>query len=106
MTETLVVDNGSGDIKAGFSGEGDPRAIFPCIVGRPKNASLLNSVCGKDEFIGDEALQKKGILKITNPITHGSVKYWDDMEKIWNHTFYVELRVSPDEHPVLLTEAP
>jgi len=45
-------------------------------------------------------------LKITYPIEHGVVKDWDDMEKIWNHTFYVELRVSPDEHPVMLTEAP
>jgi actin, other eukaryote len=104
--QVCVIDNGSGVVKAGFSGEDAPRAIFPSIIGRPKNPGVIIGVEAKDEYIGDEAQQKRGVLKISYPIEHGIVKDWDDMEKIWNHTFYVELRVSPDEHPVLLTEAP
>lgn len=103
---TCVIDNGSGVVKAGFSGEDAPRAIFPSILGRPKNPGVIIGVEAKDEYIGDEAQQKRGVLKISYPIAHGIINDWDDMEKIWNHTFYVELRVSPDEHPVLLTEAP
>ena len=45
-------------------------------------------------------------MKLTNPIERGIVTNWDDMESLWYHTFYNELRVPPEEHPVLLTEVP
>ena len=104
--QAIVCDNGSGMVKAGFAGDDAPRSVFPSIVGRPKQEQAMLGAAKKDYYIGDDAQAKRGILLIRYPIEHGIVTAWDDMEKIWHHTFFNELRVAPEEHPVLLTEAP
>lgn len=100
-----VIDNGTGYMKAGFSGEEAPKAVFPTLIGIPKKNALLGSET-KNRLIGQEALEKLAIQDIHYPIKKGEIVDWSDMEKIWHHTFYNELRIAPEDHVVLLTDPP
>ena len=102
----IIIDNGTGYCKAGFSGEEGPRAVFPACVGYPKYASGMVGGDKNEFFVGADAEAKRGVLKLKYPIEHGVVNDWDNMEKIWGHVFTNELRVAPEEHNVMLTEAP
>jgi actin len=101
----LVIDNGSYTMKVGFAGDDAPRSTFPTVVGRQRPGHM-KEMCQPDAWVGDEAQSKRGILNLIYPIERGIVNNWDEMERTWHHTFYKELRVAPEEHPVLLTEPP
>ncbi|EAT43990.1 AAEL004646-PA [Aedes aegypti] len=77
----VVIDNGSGWIKAGLAGEDEPSAVFPTFVAE-----------------NDEGHR--------NPVRLGTIIDWDGMEKVWQATFRDRLNVAPEEHPVLLTDVP
>jgi len=96
-TSSVVIDSGSGMVKAGFAGDDTPRSVFPSVVGFDKE---------RNSFVGDYANAKRKQLDLVYPIQRGFVTDWDAMEKLWQYTFERELRVSPSASPVLLTEAP
>ena len=104
----VVLDCGTGMIKAGFAGDDTPISVFPTVVGHPKHSPTpmvaTENTC--DYFVGSEAQWNRGMLDLKSPIQHGIVVDWDDMEKIWDHVFYKELKVSPENQHVLLTEPP
>merc|ERR1712033_44107 len=45
-------------------------------------------------------------MTLKYPVEHGIITNWDEMEAIWSHCFNDELRVAPEESPVMLTEPP
>ncbi|KAF2138556.1 uncharacterized protein K452DRAFT_301090 [Aplosporella prunicola CBS 121167] len=106
LNAPIVLDNGSGTIRAGFAGQDLPKCFFPSYVGRPKHVRALAGALEGDVFIGQRAQDLRGLLKINYPLEHGIVTDWDDMERIWQYVYTEELKTVSEDHPVLLTEPP
>eukprot|EP01041_Mallomonas_annulata_P004413 gene4413-8785_t len=107
--QPVVIDNGTGVLKAGFAGADKPRVVFRSYVGRTKHLRMMpgGALEGSDTFIGSKADEHRGALRLSYPMEHGVVKNWSDMERIWSHVYSRDnLNVASEEHAVLLTEAP
>ena len=96
---SVVIDNGSENLRAGFGGDDAPRRTFPTIAARTR---MRNS----PTLIGAKAVAFRGTFTQYYPIKQGIITKWDDMQKIWHHTFNNQLRIKPEEHSLLLTEPP
>ncbi|KAK1170178.1 hypothetical protein AOXY_G6968 [Acipenser oxyrinchus oxyrinchus] len=101
----IVLDTGSSLMKAGFADQDLPTTIFPTVIGWPKYKEVMNGRFEREAYIGHDAQHMRGVLSLKYPMQHGIIQNWDEIEKIWHHTFHHQLCVDPEEHPVLLTEA-
>lgn len=109
----LVVDNGTGFVKVGFAGSNFPEHVFPSIIGRPilrAEERLTTASQISDIMMGDEAAAHRTYLQITQPMEHGIVKNWEDMQLLWNYTFFDKLKMDAERdvhgRKILLTEPP
>lgn len=71
--EPVVIDNGSGLLKAGFADDDAPKHVFPTVIGKPKSPGVLVGMDQKDHYIGEEALSKRNVLILDEPIQQGVI---------------------------------
>ena len=106
QVQPLVIENGSFLFKAGFAGDDAIRAVFPPVYGQVCSSSAIPKMNEKPWRVADEALSQASRLRLYNVIERGKVLDWFHLECLWRHTFETELRVVPEEQPVLLIESP
>lgn len=105
-TPAIVLDNGSGCIKSGFSGQDAPESVLKSIVGKPLYKSSMIGMTKKKIFCGKELDKMKGVLELSNPIKNGIITNWDNLEKLWQYSFENELRINTNEHNILCSDKP
>ena len=107
----IIIDIGSGIIKAGISGQESPKTIFPNYIGEPKYSKVLRSFSKsnqemKEQYIGKDCSKYLGILKLRYPVKNGIFENEQDILTVFKY-IYQNLEINNEEireHPILITE--
>mmetsp|Transcript_7839 Transcript_7839/g.11721 ORF Transcript_7839/g.11721 Transcript_7839/m.11721 type:complete len:91 (+) Transcript_7839:20-292(+) len=81
----VVIDNGTGYTKMGYSGNVEPQYIIPTVIACKADEGGIqgkrDGVEDLDFHIGDAALANSLTHQINYPIRHGLIDNWDNM--VW-----------------------
>lgn len=100
----VVIDNGTGFTKMGYSGNLEPNYIIPTTIST-NTKPLDKGLEDLDFYIGYEAIERAtagGTYQLNYPMKHGLVENWNNMEKYWEQCLFKYLRCEPEDHYVLL----
>ena len=127
----IVIDNGSGYLKAGFSNQSIPEICIPAVVGREilrygekidleqiraekrksEQKKLIKQMIKehylKQYMIGDEIIGFRSLLEISHPISEGVIVSEEDLSKLWEYTLTEKLKIEDlSDKKIIITEAP
>lgn len=109
-TPAIVIDNGTGFTKMGFSGNLDPTVVIPSVIGEYPEKSDLNvsklQFDDYDFYIGEEAHKNTSTHNLNYLLRGGMIENWEQMEKFWHKSIFEYLRADPEDHYMVLTEPP
>jgi len=105
----IVIDNGSGSIKAGMGGNQRPSSVIPSCIGVPKHRRvMLQADRKKRYFFGNQEMENSGLCRLVYPMKNGVVSGPDNlkyMTSLWEYVYKSHINAPAQDHPVLLTEA-
>jgi len=127
----IVLDNGSGYLKAGYSNQSSPELCIPALVGREilrygekidlnkiketkkrsEQKKLIKQMIKerhlKEIMIGDEIIGFRSLLDLSHPVTEGIITDEEDLFKLWDYTLTQKMGIEdPSEKKIIVTEAP
>lgn len=105
MSNRIVIDVGSGYMKAGLASALEPTCVFPTIVGKARRKYVEN-LPGNPHFTGEEAVAARQHLNLLSPVEHGHIEDWILMDEVWAHIFSRETGLDPEHHGLLVTVPP
>lgn len=117
LPPAIVLDNGSGYLKIGFSSHQEPLTI-PALIGRQmlRYGETVNveqiakedpAKVYKDIMIGDEVIPYRNLLELSYPIKNGIIESTEDLCRLWEYAITKKLGVEDvSDKKVLVTEAP
>merc|ERR1712166_558058 len=85
--EPLIIDIGSGTVKAGMAGDDAPKHYIPMVIGTPKSKSALVGMDIKDFYVGAEVASKKNVLNVKYPVKAGLIEDMDGLTEILKSLF-------------------
>ncbi|XP_069478220.1 actin-like protein 9 [Ambystoma mexicanum] len=103
--DAVVMDTGTGICKAGFAGEFKPSVVMESVVSYPLEQSKKTDQSRASYFVGELAWDEPNV-RVVELVKLGNIIDWEAAETLWRHIFDHDLKVSPEEHSILLSDPP